>query len=182
MSSANETSHLVTARVRNFPGYVGDVCLRILAGAVINRPGSRRYRKVKAIAHDGREFHGWISSSDQNPMIVPRVAPLHVALFVSNERVTFEYVSATAVPDIKAPRQFAQAGVTSAADQRFDELWTHVSAIIKSLPMGDDAAASRMRKAVALMFHSEASKNKIANDVLARANALIDSRTRHQAA
>lgn len=182
MSSASETSHLVTARVRNFPGYIGDVCLRILAGPVVCRPGSRRYRKVKAIAHDGREFHGWISSSDQNPMIVPRAAPLRVALFVSNERVTFEYVSATAVPDIKAPRQFVQAGSTSTAERPFDELWIHISAIIRSLPIGDDAAASRMRKAVALMFHSDASTNKVANEVLARANALIDSRSRQQAA
>lgn len=182
MAPKSEATHLVTMRVRNFPGHAGDVCLRILANAVIARPGSRRYHKIKAIDHDGREYHGWVSSSDQNPMIVARIAPLQFVLYVNSERVTFDYLSGHQISDLATPRKRTDFPPAKAGSVPAEQLWAHVSAVIKSIPMPDDAAVSRVRKAVALMFHSDATTNKIAHEVLARANALIDSRSRQQAA
>lgn len=183
MNQKSEFAHLVTMRVRSFPGYAVDVCLRILAGAVITRTDGSRYRKIKAIAHDGREYAGWVSSTAQNPMIAARIAPLRIGLFVKNEKVSFEYVSSNEVPDLKAPYPAAARPQAKAADTRSsDELWGHISAVIKAFPINDPADTSRVRKAVGLMFHSHATTNKVAHDVLARANALIDSLSCQRAA
>lgn len=183
MNQKSEFGHLVTMRIRNFPGYTVDLCLRILAGAVITRTDGSRYRKVRAIAHDGREYAGWVSSTAQNPMIVPRIAPLRIGLFVVNEKISFEYASSNDVPDLKAPAPSAARVEAKPADNRTsDELWGHIAAVIKAFPITDPADVSRVRKAVGLMFHSHATTNKIAHDVLARANALIDSLSYQQAA
>lgn len=183
MNQKSEFGHLVTMRVRNFPGYAVDVCLRILAGPVITRADSSRYRKIRAIAHDGREYAGWTSSTAQNPMIVPRIAPLRIGLFVMNEKVSFDYVSSNEVPDLKTPYSTAARAEAIPADRgASEELWSHISAVIKAFPINDPADSSRVRKAVGLMFHSHATTNKVAHDVLARANALIDSLSYQRAA
>jgi hypothetical protein len=183
MHHKSDLTHLVTMRVRNFPGYAVDVCLRILAGDVVSRSDGSRYRKIRAIAHDDREYPGWVSSTPENTHIVPRVAPLRIGLFVMNARVAFDYLSSNVVPDLKQSARHSARAETPPVDSRAsEELWGHVSAVIKALPVSDPADISRVRKAVGLMFHSHATTNKVAHDVLARANALIDSLSYQRAA
>lgn len=183
MNHTNDLTHLVTVRVRNFPGYAVDVCLRILAESVVTRSDQSRYRKIRAIAHDGREYPGWVSSTPENTRIVPRVAPLRFGIFVMNAKVAFDFVSSNVVPDLKEPaRSTARVEAPLADSRASEELWAHVSAVIKALPVSDPADISRVRKAVGLMFHSDATTNKVAHDVLARANALIDSLSYQRAA
>ncbi|PZR90877.1 MAG: hypothetical protein DI537_17525 [Stutzerimonas stutzeri] len=183
MNDTKNLTHLLTMRIRNFPGYSVDVCLRILAGGVVARSDGSRYRKVRAIAHDGREYSGWVASTSNNPRILPRVAALQIGLFIANRRVTFEYRSSTEIPDLNDPSRRAQ---THRAPQptapASDALWGHLNALIHAIPVESSADASRIRKAVGLMFHSQANTDKIACDVLARANALIDSLSQQQAA
>lgn len=183
MTSRDGHTHFLTTPVRNFPGYAGDVCLRILATSVITQRDGR-YRKLRALAHDGREYRGWVNSDAQNPMIVPRSGPLRITLFVDGKRVSFAYVGQT--PDVAqltdAPHPVNTPPARPSTQASAEELWCHVNAIIKSVAIADDSDVSRVRKAVGLLFHSEAATNKVALDVLARANALIDSLSRPRAA
>lgn len=185
MAERNGHHHYLTTTVRNVPGYAGNVCLRILATSVISQSDGR-YRKVRAIAHDGREFRGWVKGEGQNPMIVPRCGPLRITLFVSGRRVVFDYNAPGQVPDaqLAADKGNADRPATQPEASRIaaDELWSHVKAVIAAVPIKDDADLSRIRKAVGLLFHSEAATNKVALEVLARANAAIDSLSRPRAA
>jgi len=149
--------------------------LIISASKVLSDRSRNPYRKVRAVSADGTVYFGYVRGQRGNNFITVSHSPLTIALYVGSEKLEFTYSGTSDTVTVDQSRSRSDRR-PSPGPQASNSAWPHVEAIIRTALAKDPSGASRIRRAVALLFHADAAGSPIDEpDLLARANDLIDT-------
>ena len=177
MGRHDSYSVLCRADIQRFSEFSAPTTLRILASQICYGRGGNPYRKLKAMAADGRTYYGWARGASDNVTVTIESGPLQISIHVGSTELKFSYTGASETVEIheaEPRRDYSSHQMPQPRPAALQDggLWLHVEAMIRSQQVRDSGDANRVRRAMALLFHGDV--NNLAGDVLARANAYID--------